>query len=258
MRGLMNRGLGASLILMMALTAGCSSSIYGWNVRTYSSPPFPSFNEVVLGHEPVAIFGALAQPGLLGSEIGIDAILAQVVRKVAPNIKVIGLKETVTRINGKGLADEYTRMRMDALLTDMLSRDPLRKLGAAVGARYVFQPRLTAFTQTMTDRWSFVDVRIVQTRGSIMRMSLQLWDTETGELLWASLAETTVQSEAIAQDPVYFQDAARVTLGSIIADLLSGKTASTYGPLNQFIDQLIQIPQPETKVDGREAPKPDS
>lgn len=251
----MNGRLGASLILMVVLTAGCSSSIYGWNVRTYSSPPSPSFNQVVLGQEPVAIFGALAQPGLLGSEIGIDAILAQVLRKVAPHIKVIGLKETVTRINGEGLAVEYTRMRMDALLSDMLSRDPLRKLGAAVGARYVFQPRLTAFTQIMTDRWSFFDVRIVQTRVSIMRLSLQLWDSKTGELLWASLAETTVQNEAIAQDPVYFQDTARVTLGSIIADLLNGKTASTYGPLNRFIDQLILIPQPENQSPGETQPE---
>jgi len=69
-QGLMNSRLGASLILIVALTAGCSSLIYGWHVRTNSSPPFPSLNQVVLGQEPVAIFGALAQPGLLRSEIG--------------------------------------------------------------------------------------------------------------------------------------------------------------------------------------------
>ena len=81
-------------------------------------------------------------------------------------------------------------------------------------------------------------------------MSLQLWNTETGELLWASMAEGTMQSEAFAKDPVYLEDTMRVTLGSIIADFLNQKTASTYTPLNKIVDQLIQIPMPEAKSDG--------
>ena len=123
----------------------------------------------------------------------------------------------------------------------------------AIGARYVFQPRLAAFTQTMYDRWTFpgLGVLLVQVRSSNLRMSLQLWNTETGELLWASMAEGTMQNEAVSKDPVYFEDAARVALGSIIADFLNRKTASTYDPLNKIVDQLIQIPQPEETSDGK-------
>ena len=256
----MCRRLHAGLLLTLLLTAGCSSSIYGWQVRTNSSPLSPSFNQIMLSQEPVAIFSALAQPGLLGSETGLEAILAQVLQKVAPQFKVITPKETVTLINKHGLADEYTRMRNDALQSHILAREPLQKLATAIGARYVFQPRLTAFMQIMMDRWSFppIDLKVSRTRSSIMRVSLQLWDMQTGELLWASVAEGTLQSEAIAQDPVYIEDAALVTMGSIIADFMNGKTASSYGPLNQFIDQLIQVPQPETKIDGGASPKPAS
>jgi hypothetical protein len=239
----MNSRLGAGLFLILTLTAGCSSSIYGWHVRTDSSPPTPVFTQAVIRHEPVAIFGALAQPGLMGTEIGIEAILAQVLTKVAPQIAVIPPKDAFTQINRKGLADEYTRMRNDALQSTILSREPLRKLGAAVGARYIFQPRLTAFSQFMTNRWSFTDIRLAQTRSSIMRLCLQLWDAETGELLWASLAESAMENEAVGQEPVYFQDAVRVTLGSLIADLLNGKTASSYGPFNSLINELIELPQ---------------
>jgi len=64
------------------------------------------------------------------------------------------------------------------------------------------------------------------------------------------MAEGTLQSEAASRDYVYFEDAARVALGSIIADLLNRKTASTYTPLNKILDQLIQIPSPEAKSDG--------
>ena len=235
--------LGLPLILLLA---GCSSSLYGWHVRTNSSPPFPSFNQATLTQEPVAIFGTLAQPGLLGTEVGMDTILAQVLSKVAPQMKVIPPITMLSRINGKGLADEYTRMKTGALQSNILDRDSLQKLGKAVGARYVFQPRLVAFTQVMTERWKLkfplVDLRITETRSSVMRVSLQLWDVETGALHWAALAETALQSEAVAEEPVSFEHAARVTLGSLIADLLNRKTASTYGPLDQFVDQLIQLP----------------
>ena len=81
-------------------------------------------------------------------------------------------------------------------------------------------------------------------------MSVQLWDAKTGELLWASMAEGTMQSEALAKDPVYLEDAVRVTLGSIVADFLNRKTASTYTPLNKIVDELIQIPMPEAKSDS--------
>jgi hypothetical protein len=40
-------------------------------------------------------------------------------------------------------------------------------------------------------------------------------------------------------------------LGSIVADFLNRKTASTYTPLNKIVDQLIEIPMPEAKSDGR-------
>lgn len=252
----MDRWACTGLLLIGVLMAGCSSSLYGWHVRTHSSAPAPSFNQALLSQEPVAIFGALAQPALGGNEIGIDAILAEVVIKVAPHMKVVDPKDTMSRINANALADDYVRLRNDALQSGMLSRDPLRKIGTAIGARYAFQPRLTAFTQLMTDRWKVpgFELRVVQTRSSILRVALQLWDTQTGELLWVSTAEGTLQSEAFAQDPVYFEDAARVTLGSMLADLLNGKTASTYGPLNEFIDQLIQIPQSDHPTNGQPSP----
>jgi hypothetical protein len=182
---------------------------------------------------------------LRGNEVPVAFYLHDVVQKVAPNIKVMGPQETVTRINAHGLAAEYTQMRAEAELSNIFSREILRKLGSAIGAHYAFQPRLAAFTQTMTDRWSVpaFDIRVSQTRSSILRLSLELWDMDSGALIWASSAEAIVSSEAVSQDPVFFEDAARVAVGSILADFLNGKTASQYTPLNRFLDQLIQLPE---------------
>lgn len=71
---------------------------------------------------------------------------------------------------------------------------------------------------------------------------MQLWDTETGELLWASVAEAQVESEGVGQEPVYFEDAVRIALASMMADFLTGKTSSNYDPLNKYINELVPVP----------------
>ena len=199
-------------------------------------------------------------PGLHGNEMPLDLLLGEVLRKVAPQIQVLSSRHSMSQINQQGLASEYTQMRVDAELSYILNRESLKRIGSALGARYVFQPRLAAFAQIMTDRWTFpgFGVLLMQTRSSDLRVSLQLWDAKTGELLWVSMAEGTLQSEAASRDYVYFEDAARVALGGMIADLLNQKTASTYTPLNKLLDQLIERPSPEAKSDGTKTAAPPS
>ncbi|HET9844684.1 MAG TPA: hypothetical protein VFQ02_02985 [Nitrospira sp.] len=246
------------LAFMLVGMTGCSSSIYGWQVRTSSTEFSPSFDPGSVGQEQVAVLGALTSPGLRGNEVGFDYMLGEVLHRVAARIPLVSPQQTISQINQQGLAAEYNQMRVDAEQSHILARDSLKKVGTAIGARYVFQPRLASFTQIMYDRWTFpgLGVLISQTRQSNLRMSVQLWDTKTGELLWASMAEGTMQSEALAKDPVYLEDVVRVTLGSIIGDFLNRKTASTYTPLNKIVDGLIQIPLPDTKSNGEK--KPDS
>ena len=192
-------------------------------------------------------------PGLRGNEVALDYMLAEILHRVAPQMVIVRPHQSISQINQQGLTPEYTQMRTDAEQSHILNRDSLRKIGAAIGARFVFQPRLAAFTQIMYDRWTFpaIGVVISQTRQCDLRISVQLWDAKTGELLWASMAEGTMQSEAFAKDPVYLEDAMRVAMGSIVADFVNRKTASTYTPLNKIVDQLIQIPLPEAKSDER-------
>jgi hypothetical protein len=237
------------MVVVFTSTAGCSSSIYGWQVRTNSTPFSASFDPGSLGQEPVAVLGALTMPGLRGNEVGLAYMLGEVLHRVAPHLHIVNQLRTVSQINQQGLAPEYMQMRADAEQSHVLNRDILKKIGVAIGARFVFQPRLAAFTQIMYDRWTFpaFGVVISQTRQSNLRVSVEFWDTLTGELVWASMAEGTMQSEAFAKDPVYLEDTVRVTLGSIVADFLNRKTASTYTPLNKIVDQLIQIPLPEAK-----------
>lgn len=236
-----------SLLLTFFILSGCASSIYGWQVRTSSTPLSPSLEPAVFQREPVALFPAVTVPALRGNEVALAYYLQEILHKVAPQWKIVSPQETVARINRERLAVEYMRMKENYEQNNIFDLDSLQKIGAVIGARYVFQIRLAAFTQAMTDRWKVpaFDIRVSQTRSSDMRVVLQLWDANTGELVWGSAAETSMQNEAVSQDPVYLEDVARATLGSIMADFLNGKTASKYTPVNKFLDDLIKEAMPK-------------
>jgi hypothetical protein len=190
--------------------------------------------------KPVAILPAMSVASLQGTEVGMSHHLSEILKKLTPTWRVLDERASLTGINMQGLGPEYIQMRRDAGDTHLLSRESLRKIGAALGVRYVFQPRLASFTQTMIDRWKLVDVRIAQTRSSVIRISLQLWDTESGELIWSSVSESFLEGEGVTQEPVFLEDAVRVALGSMMSDFLNRRTASKYTPLNKVLDSLMR------------------
>lgn len=246
----------ASLILLFICAEGCGGSLYGWQVRTNSTPVAPSFNQTAFDEKRVAIFPTLSTGPLQGTAVGMSQYLGETLNKLTPTLKVITEQETLSKINRQELGVEYTRMRLDAEESHLLNRGSLAKIGAALGVQYVFQPRLAAFTQTMTERAKVpgFDVRVMETRSSLLRVSLQLWEAESGELIWSSVAETIMESEAITQDPVFFEDAVRLTFGSLLTDFLNRRTASKYTPLNEVLNTLVQTAIPEeqpTKNSGQ-------
>ena len=239
----------AGLLFLCLMLPGCPGAEYLWEVRTSSTTRPPSFNPAVFEQQPVAVLVALPAPSLHGNEVSLTLSLSRTLEQVEPNWKLVYPQDAATRINQQGLAAEYTRMRTDYERSDIMDREPLRKIGTALGARFIFQPRLAAFTQTLYDRWEFpgVNVKVLRTRSSILRVSLQLWDTETGQLIWASAAEAAFQEEALFDEPVYLHEAALVAWGGIISDLTHGRTAYRYTPTDSLLDALTQ----PNSVDGK-------
>lgn len=249
---------GVAVLLLTIFLSGCASSLYGWQVRTTSTPMPPSFQPEVFEQHSVALFGAITSPALRGNEGTLSYELEHILHKVSPNWNVISPQELAKRINRQGLAGEYAKMRADYELSNIFDGRALRKIATALGVRYVFQLHLAAFSQTMTDRAKIpgFDFRIAQTRSSNMRVSLELWDAETGEMVWASMAETEMQNEAVSQDPVYMEDVARATLGSIVTDFKNRRTASTYTPVNKFLNDLIEESVPIEKHEPQNITEP--
>ena len=249
----------ASLVLLFMSIVGCSKSLYGWQVRTNSTPVAPSFDQTPIDGKRVAILPTLSTGPLQGTAVGMSQYLSETLKTLTPTWKVLTEQEVLTRINKQGLGVEYTRMRGDAEQSHLLDRHSLAKIGAALGVRYALQPRLAAFTQIMTERWKVpaFDIRVSETRSSLLRMSMQMWEVESGELIWSSVAETVMESETVTQDPVFLEDAIRLTFGSIMSDFLNRRTASKYTPLNEVLNSLVQaaIPEEQPRSNSGEADK---
>ena len=88
------------------------------------------------------------------------------------------------------------------------------------------------------------------THSSVMRISLQLWEIESGKVMWSSMAEAFMQGDAFSYRPVYLEDLVRVTLGGLVTDFLNKRTASKYSTL----DKLMVNPLNE-KEEPKEEPK---
>ncbi|MDV6343923.1 hypothetical protein [Nitrosomonas sp. Is37] len=233
----------AGFVFLIFFMTGCVSIQPRWEVRT-TSTLFSSPSDLVsLEQEAVALLTPLAPTPLLrGDEAGLGLYLAESIKKIAPAWKIMDEQQTIALINRYGLTEEYTRLRQGIDQSHILDRKLLQKIGKSLGARYVFQPRLAYISQTMTDRFEapVTPFLILQTRSAVMRLSLQLWDTMSGEPVWSSAAESVVLGETASLEPMFIKDAARVAFGGMLTDLLTRKTSSKYTRLNRFLDRLIQ------------------
>ena len=77
------------LLLFLFCLSGCSSSIYGWQVRTNSLPVPPSLNLVALEQDRIALLPAWAPPFLRGTEVGLAYYFGDILHKVVPHWNVI-------------------------------------------------------------------------------------------------------------------------------------------------------------------------
>jgi hypothetical protein len=82
----------------------------------------------------------------------------------------------------------------------ILERERLQRIGAALRSRYMLQPGLAEFNQVLTDKFEIASWKILRTRLSTLRLWLQVWDTQTGHILWESTGEVTVAAPVVSEE----------------------------------------------------------
>src|SRR5687767_9190172 len=212
-------------LLAAALILGCTP-LYLSDTHTTSTPRSRGFDAAELAREPVATLGLLTPAGLQGFNPPLSHALNAALSEASPPIRGIAAHETVNMLNEQGLAGEYGTLIAGFSRGGILERKPLERIGSALSTRYVLLPGLAEFNQVIIDRLSISGWNFIQSRVTTLRLWLQLWDTQTGKILWESAGEVTVATKLLRSEQTVALDeiAQKLWLRMIQDNLLEGKT----------------------------------
>jgi len=210
--------LAFTLICTVSLTS-CIGAFKQWGDEKSIAWKAPSFDPHALDGQPIVILTALTGMGLEGYRHQVSQSLYQTLTKEKNALSVISPQETIGKLNRAGLGKEVTLMTSDYFKSGILDRDTLRKICQTLECGYVFQPSLAAFRQYMDDRLRFFRLRIFQTRVTILRLSLQIWDAQTGEIVWESSGEGTMAAEDVRDVMIPFEEITQKLWVKILSDL---------------------------------------
>jgi len=215
---------GAVLPSLVLLTA-CVGPFQQWGEEASFMSKAPSFDPSVLEREKVAVLNAVVGFGLEGySHLASRSLLVALATSPHP-IKAVSAHETLSRLNQQGLATLYAEMISEYLRSGILNRAGLEKIGQALEVGYVFQPSMAAFSQFTSSRFSLLGLRLFQTRISTLRLSVQLWSTRSGEIVWESYAEGTLATEDVREFRIPFKEIASRLWQRMLQDLADSSQA---------------------------------
>jgi hypothetical protein len=174
------------------------------------------------------MLGPIMPAGFQGFSPFLSRALIAAMSEASPSVRGIPTYETVNMINGQGLAAAYSELISGFVRSGILERERLQKLGSTLGTRYVLLPGLADFNQILIDRFEIAGLKMVRNRVITLRLWLQLWDTQTGQIVWESTGEVNVASELFLPQRVVPLDeiGQKLWLRMIEDNLLAEKTQS--------------------------------
>ena len=229
--GSITRHIGGTVLALTAalLAAGCGP-VYLSDTYATSTPRPESFNVGALGGEPVATLGVVAPASLQGLSPTLSLALAAALAEVSPPIREIPTFEAVNRLTDQGLAAEYADLLTGFSRNGILERQRLRRIGSGLGARYVMLPGIAQLDETIIDKFETAGLKLLRNRVTTLRLWLQLWDAQTGHIVWESAGEITVSTVLLSPArAVPLGETIQKLLFNMIQDgLLRGKTKTEY------------------------------
>ena len=207
------------LLPALVLNAGCTTNQIHAEVQ---------YEEISLSANDLETrgLGFITPSTVTGQEQDIQSlafIFARVLEEERPDIRVVGLPETLSAINQAGLADEYKRMYIDYSDTGIFKQDSLRKVGEVTRVRYLVQLKLASFSQNSKGRFSFLGLRVMQTKEANIRLFLQIWNSETGVIAWEGTEELNYAWDTSSEKPVTFQLVVEEIARNLVSKLPRGE-----------------------------------
>ena len=207
------------VLVLILVSVGCASAPlearYSWEF--YSAP---AVTPETFSSQSVAILPTVSIEYDPSQEIyreTLAGLLYASLKKYPGGPRILPLDVVQSSINREALWSDFTLMYGEYQKTAVLRKDILSRIGQASGARYVLLPRLLRFQSETFDRATIVGISFLRTRQSSVDIHAELWDTETGEVVWQGASEGTVASEVVRGRAASFMAVAQNACESLAA-----------------------------------------
>ena len=225
--GSMSRRVGGTVFALAAalLVAACGPANLSNTYTTATLSP-ASIDVGGLAGEPVATLGVVAPANLQGLGPTLSLALTTTLAEVSPPIREVRPLEAINRLSDQGLAPEYADLLSGFARNGILERRRLRRVGSGLGARYLLLPGIAQFDEIVIDKFEAAGLKLLRNRVTTLRLWLQLWDAQTGHIVWESAGEVTVGTVFLSsRKAVPLEEIFKKLLFRMIEDgLLRGKT----------------------------------
>ena len=205
----------STLSLLLLVNTGCSRH------QIHASVKFENIALTASDLETHGL-GFITPSTVTGQEQDIQSlafIFARILEEKRPQIRVVGLPETLSAVNQADLADEYKQMYIDYRDTGIFKQHPLQKTGEVSGVRYLAQLKLSGFSQSSKGRFGVLGLRLIQTKEANIRLFLQIWNSENGAIVWEGTEELVYSRDTSTERPVTFQLVVEEVASNLVSKL---------------------------------------
>lgn len=204
------------VITLMFTLGGCVSTAQ--LTQNTASQDF-SLDPVALRSDGLGFLTPVSATGQEADRVGLALAFAEQVSEERSDLRVMPLAEVLSAVNQAGLADDYKSMVDDYRATGILEKDVLRRVGEASGARYLSLLGLARFSQDTNKRFGIGGIRLMDTKQASLRLSWQIWDSETGSIAWEGSDEVNYSYDTARERPVNFGFVAEQAASNMLARL---------------------------------------
>lgn len=201
-----------SMAALSCLTAcsGTSQIMSDGHITEYDLPPGS------ISEQGLAFITPSAATGQETNRHALALGFAEVIRRRHPDANVVALPQLLSAVNRSGLTAEYTQMIDDYETTGILEREALRKIAVVCHVRYIAHLDLAKFEQSNSKRFGLLGLRLLDTKLAAIRVFLQIWDAQAGNIVWEGSEELTFAYETVRERPVTFSTVAEKTANRIL------------------------------------------
>ena len=211
----LKRLAGGGMLGLLLVAGGCNSGQHVYNVDHTGLRLGPTDLEA----DGIGFLTPAAGTGREADKQALAQSFANELERARPDVAVRGLAEVLNSVNTANLDQEYKAMYRDYLQTGILDADVLAEVGQISEVRYLAQLSLAGFTQGNRGRLSLLGLRIFDTKQGSLRIFLQIWDAQSGTVVWEGSGELNYAYDTGRENPVSFSELCRLTAEKLFARL---------------------------------------